>query len=249
VSPFRPFLLPQPRVCSRNRRLLPSYAPRGVNISPILSTLRILPVTTGVYPIPFRFSPIPEPSSISFIINTCKSVSKQTTSTPFRVNHLCKNGRGEGLLLTALDGSDLQTFRRECVLCLGLPRPGRRGKPHVLSSLPPLCRSWRSFFAPPPFVFNSLRPLLAKYRGGYPDCSRRSDAPFASRMYLRDVQTFTRGCASAAARSRHRSHGGVARRQRRSWGKMRNRPKLWKTLPFQAVVLGAVWPRECLSNG
>jgi len=59
VSPFRPFLLPQPRVCSRNRRLLPSYAPyasrmdlrdapRNANISPILSTLRILPVATGV---------------------------------------------------------------------------------------------------------------------------------------------------------------------------------------------------------
>ncbi len=72
VSPFRPSLLPQPHVCFRNRRLLPSYAPRNVNISPILSTLRILPVATGVYPNPFRLLPIPEPSPISFRINTCK---------------------------------------------------------------------------------------------------------------------------------------------------------------------------------
>ena len=72
VSPFRPSLLPQPHVCFRNRRLLPSYSPRNVNISPILSTLRILPVATGVYPNPFRLLPIPEPSPISFRINTCK---------------------------------------------------------------------------------------------------------------------------------------------------------------------------------
>src|SRR6266404_7630618 len=61
-----------------------------------------------------------------------------------------------------------------------------------------------------------------------------------------DVQTFRRGCASAAARSRHRSHGGVARRQSRGWRKMRNGPKLLKTFTFRAVVLEAVWPRECL---
>ena len=42
-------LPPQPRVCSRNRLLLPSSAPRSVNISPILSALRILPVATGVH--------------------------------------------------------------------------------------------------------------------------------------------------------------------------------------------------------
>src|SRR5260370_6236206 len=49
VSSFHPFLLPPPRVFSRNRRLLPSYAPRGATTSPVLSTLRILPVATGLY--------------------------------------------------------------------------------------------------------------------------------------------------------------------------------------------------------
>ena len=67
VSPFRPFFPPQPGVYSRNRRLLPSYAPyasrmdlrdapRNVNIPPIFSRLRILPVATGVYCNPFHFS-------------------------------------------------------------------------------------------------------------------------------------------------------------------------------------------------
>ncbi len=94
MSPFRPFLLPPPRVCSRNRRLLPSYAPRGGKISPILSTLRILPVVTGVYPDPFRPS-----------------------------RHA----------LNAVSPS----------VCL--PRLGRGGKPHILSSLPPLVFSCLSF--------------------------------------------------------------------------------------------------------
>ena len=33
----------------------------------------------------------------------------------------------------------------QCPLCRRLPRPGRGGKSHVFSSLPPLCRSLRSF--------------------------------------------------------------------------------------------------------
>ena len=56
VSPFRPFLPPQPRVYSGSRRLLSSYAPRSANMSPVLSTLRILPVATGVYPHAFSSS-------------------------------------------------------------------------------------------------------------------------------------------------------------------------------------------------
>src|SRR5216683_2893215 len=49
VSPLPPSSLQQPSVSSGNQRLLPSSAPRGVNISPILSRLRILPVATGVH--------------------------------------------------------------------------------------------------------------------------------------------------------------------------------------------------------
>ena len=85
VSPLPPFFLPQPSVCSPNRRLLPSHGPRGANISPILSTLRIPPVATGVHPNPFR-----------------------------------------SYALTSVS---------QC-LC---------GKSNILSSLPPLCRSLRSF--------------------------------------------------------------------------------------------------------
>ncbi len=62
VSPFLPSFPPQPRVCSRNQLLLSSYAPRGANISPILSTLRILPVATGC-------------TSISLTLCLCASVA------------------------------------------------------------------------------------------------------------------------------------------------------------------------------
>jgi len=180
-------------VCSRNRRLLPSYAPRNANIPPILSTLRILPVATGVYPNPFRSSPIPWPSSISFKINTCKSVSKQTTSTPFRIIHLCKTRRGEGLLLTSR-ASFFSLLRSQCPLCPCLPRQGRSGKSHLLSSLPPLCRSLRSFSHSHP-LFSIACSLFCENTGGWgcPGYSRRSDAPLASRMYLRGIPTFRRG--------------------------------------------------------
>src|SRR5216684_2048997 len=49
VAPFRPSLPPQPRVFSRNQLPVPSSAPRGANIPPVLRRLRILPVATGVY--------------------------------------------------------------------------------------------------------------------------------------------------------------------------------------------------------
>src|SRR5258708_5793821 len=79
-------------------------------------------------------------------INTCKSVSKQTTSTPFRIIHLCKTRRGEGLLLTSHAQFSVScVLPSQCPLCFCLPRPGRGRKSHVLSSLPPLCRSFRSF--------------------------------------------------------------------------------------------------------
>jgi hypothetical protein len=129
VSPFRPFLPPQPRVYSGSRRLLPSYAPCGGNIPPVLSTLRILPVATGMYPDPFRSS-----------------------------RHA----------LTSVPLSEIP-YSQQFAASLSL---------------------FALFFAPPSFVFNSLQPLFAKHRGwGIPGSSRRSDAPFASRMYLRDLQT------------------------------------------------------------
>ncbi len=48
-------------------------------------------------PLATRHSPLPPDGfSISFRINTCKSVSKQTTLTPFRINTYEKHGEGEG---------------------------------------------------------------------------------------------------------------------------------------------------------
>ena len=120
VSPFRPFLLRQPRVCSRNLRLLPSYAPRGANISPVLSTLRVLPVATGVCPNPLR-----------------SSRHALTSVSPSRC----------------------------------LPRPGRSGKSHVLSSLPPLCRSLRSFSRSLPLFSIACSLFYKNTRGGYPQKS------------------------------------------------------------------------------
>jgi len=53
-----------------------------------------------------------------------------------------------------------------CPPCL----PGRKarlcGKPHVLSSLRPLCRLFALFSALVPFVFNRLHPLFGKHPGG-----------------------------------------------------------------------------------
>ena len=48
MSPFGPSFPPQPRVYFRNQPFLPSRAPRSANISPVLSTVRILPVATGL---------------------------------------------------------------------------------------------------------------------------------------------------------------------------------------------------------
>jgi hypothetical protein len=59
------------------------------------------------YPIGFderirsHFSLIPDRSSIFFRINTCKSVSKQTTLTPFRISTYAKPGEGDGLVLSS----------------------------------------------------------------------------------------------------------------------------------------------------
>jgi hypothetical protein len=120
VSPFRPSLLPQPCVYFRNRPLLPSHAPRGANISPVLSTLRILPVVTGVSPL--RHSP-------------------SMPSPPLRS------------------------------LCPCLPRPGRGGKSHLFSSLPPLEISWRSF-CNPHRLFSIACTLFSQNAGvgGHPEC-------------------------------------------------------------------------------
>jgi hypothetical protein len=156
VSPFRPFLLPPPRVCSRNRRLLPSYAPRGANISPILSTLRILPVATGVSgqsafltPRP-SFTPIFEGSLAirrsSFVFITLRNPFPATLvfSHPYKT---------PGVSPASLRPS-------------ACPEPGRGGKSHILSGLPPLVFSCRSFSHSLPLFSIACRLFYQNTRGG-----------------------------------------------------------------------------------
>src|SRR6266436_580798 len=53
-----------------------------------------------------------------------------------------------------------------------LPRPCRGGKSIVFRRLLPLSRLFALFSALPPFVFNRLQPLFAKYRGwGIPNAT------------------------------------------------------------------------------
>jgi hypothetical protein len=68
VSPFGSLILLRPRVCFRNERLLPSSASRNVNISPDFSTLRILPVVTGVSPLRHHSPSVPSPSLCSLCL-------------------------------------------------------------------------------------------------------------------------------------------------------------------------------------
>jgi hypothetical protein len=125
VSPFGSLIPPQLNVCFRNRRLLPSYAPRGANISPIISTLRILPVATGV-------SGQRTPRHSSLTTRHCSFVFI-TLQIPFPATPLFSHPYKTPGVSPSVS------------LCLCLPRPGRRGKSHVFSSLPPLEISWLSF--------------------------------------------------------------------------------------------------------
>ncbi len=54
MSPLGPSFSPQLVVYSRNQQLPSSSAPRSANISPILSSLRILPVASGLSPLTAR---------------------------------------------------------------------------------------------------------------------------------------------------------------------------------------------------
>ena len=112
VSPTHPYFPRQPRVCSRNRRRLPSYALCNANISPVLRKLRILPIATGVSLL--RHSPY-------------------ISSPP------------------------------QCPLCL-CPDGVGVAKSHVLSSLPPLYFSLRSFSRSVPLFSTACR-LFCQNRG------------------------------------------------------------------------------------
>jgi hypothetical protein len=227
VSPFRPFLLPQPRVCSRNRRLRPSPAPRDANISTALSTLRILPVATGVsgqrtprhsftpifegslvYPDPRGATRLPRSSrghcSFVFITLQIPFLVTPLFSHPYKTAGCAVLGRISGTPgVSPLRHSPSMPSSPLRPLCSCLPRPGRGGKSHVFSSLPPLCRSLRSFLHSLP-LFSIACSLFYENTGGGGGCSgysRRSD-----------VQTFRRSGAPSASRSGLWTLGGSRRR-------------------------------------
>ena len=72
-------------------------------------------------------------------------------------------------------------------LCSCLPRPGRGGKPHVLSSLPPLEISCLSFCKPCP-LFSIACGLFSKNTGG--GMSGEHTHPFSRRSACGAVSTF-----------------------------------------------------------
>ena len=131
MSTFRPFLLRQPRVCFRSRRLLPSYAPRNANISPNFSTLRILPVATGVWGAYFQLSTlclcacpsgrrasvanaVPKSCRVILLRTLCRSLRSFSHSRPL-FSIVCRlfsqNTGGVGYPSAAFYPPDLQTFR------------------------------------------------------------------------------------------------------------------------------------------
>jgi hypothetical protein len=91
-----------------------------------------------------RVSPVPLRSCMSFRINTCESVSKQTTLTSFRIN-TCENPGGEGG--TPRRRYDSITRRRRCGTgggWLGMRTPaGAPGAGRRLSGLAKIRANWR----------------------------------------------------------------------------------------------------------
>src|SRR5258708_8464554 len=126
---MRPYFPQQPRVCSRNQRLLPSYAPRNVNISPILSTLRILPVATGCTLIPsaLRRSPGPPPSPLESTL--AKVYQNKQLQLPLESSTYAKPGGGRGHCYLAAPVSSL---------CSGLTPPSPPPHPYTSRAPKPL---------------------------------------------------------------------------------------------------------------
>jgi hypothetical protein len=98
----------------------------------------ILPRRAGIPPKSFRIRTYEKCAHNSFRIRTCKSVSKQTTSTFFRINTYRKTG-GRGVLLLTAQPTRLRILRRQSTKDL-FPHPTRmvlpseRGESRDLSS-------------------------------------------------------------------------------------------------------------------
>ena len=152
MSPFRSSFPPQPRVYFRNLPLLPSRAPRNANISSILSTLRILPVATGVWGLLIVSVPLCNP----FL-------------SPLCFHALTNCFSGNSLLFTTIriapgchpPAFPFKTSPPLCSLCLC-------GKPPLFSSLRTLCRSLRSFPRSHRLFSTTSGLFVQNARGGIP---------------------------------------------------------------------------------
>src|SRR5229473_3115095 len=123
---------------------------------------RILPNTFQRSDDLARFLPI-LPSAPRLIVFTLRRLHSQILALCF---HNLTKPRG---------GGGAPSISAPCPLCLC-------GKSHVLSSLPPLCRLFALFSAPPSFVFNRLRPLFPKHPGWGGSVRHRSQATKPARV-------------------------------------------------------------------
>jgi hypothetical protein len=143
VSPFRPFLLPQPRVspraplaCSPNISAPCSSYLRGkarlfISLPPLchLQKSQLLcnqanpasfakipgvgyPERVGGTPVVVQLEDASLVSTSPFRINTCKSVSKQTTLSSFRINTYEKPREGDGVQMPSIAPRRRQRQRR-----------------------------------------------------------------------------------------------------------------------------------------
>ena len=148
MSPCRPFLSPQPHVCSRNQRLVPSHAPRNANISPVLSHVAHTSRRHGGVGSANRSPLVTRHCSFVFITLQIPFPATPLFSHPYKTPGV-----------SPLRHSPFMPSPPLCPLCLC-------GKPHVLSSLPPLCRSWRSFSHSLPLFSIACR-LFLQNTGGW----------------------------------------------------------------------------------
>ncbi len=137
---------------------------------------RILPNTFQRSDDLARFLPI-LPSAPRLIVFTLRRLHSQILALCF---HNLTNPFSRNLFIfTSIQNpggcGGAPSISAPCPLCLC-------GKSHVLSSLPPLCRLFALFSAPPSFVFNRLRPLFPKHPGWGGSVRHRSQATKPARV-------------------------------------------------------------------
>src|SRR5260221_605371 len=140
----------------------PSYASRGVNIPPVLSSLRILPVATGVYPTTdlrifrdansFASYHIPATPAVSCNYALFCATARRYPSYSQQLPHsFCRHGGGTPVASVLRPPDPLRcAFSRSCSLC-------------VFSNLQPLFFSLLSFCQPNSLFSISMRKRPSRF--------------------------------------------------------------------------------------